>query len=994
LRWSLAPFPIASSADPGEVRSTSRALVVTLLVAAALLSGISPAAGETGALELVSVGSGSAGGQGSQPSVNADVSGDGRYVVFESRARELVPGDLRGATDVFVRDRLLKETTRVSVGIGGAEANGESKEPAISADGEWIAFQSAASNLVPGDTNAATDIFLVHRRSGAITRASVDSQGGQAAGGSERPSISGDGGVVAFTSAAADLVPGDTNRVQDVFVYRRTSKQTSMVSKTHSGGLLAGPSFHPDVSRDGRWVAFITQADSVLASDPYRNYDSYLTDLSAGRTVSVGVGDSGAALPGDNWDARVSADGRYVAFRAGSAVGGPPQIRRFDRTTNKSVLISQTGDGEPGNQMSLAPAISDDGNLIAFHSAASDLVGGDQNGQFDVMVRDVKSGVVNRYSVSPTGEGGNRESYNPVLSGNGGTLVFESLASNLVAGAANGVWDIFAIEGLAPATPDVDPPEMVAFDLLPRAIDVAGADRTVTATMRVVDRSGAVSPRVRLVHTATGATTATVQATAVSGTPTDGNWVATLTLPTPTATGAWTAIVEPLVDSLGHVGPAGPPSTFSPSLEVVDATADTSPPIVTAFSFTPATVGADRGGIVAVTIGLLDASGAMAPTVRFENTASGTSTAAATAVLTAGTASDGTWTASVSVPVGAPLGPWLAILEPVADTAGNLSAVGPPNGFPRQLTVDVNAPTTGTPGSGTPGSGSPGTGTPGGGGGSGGGGTSGGGGGSGGGGSGSVPRAGSGYWMLGATGAVHRFGAANYYGSPRTSLTVESVPARDLEPTPTGTGYWVLDAAGRVHSYGGARHLGDLDRALLRPGETASSLSATPSGKGYWIFTDQGRVVEVGDAEFFGDMSATRLNGPVVDSVATPTGRGYYMVASDGGIFAFGDASFRGSMGGERLNAPVVGLAPTASNRGYWLVASDGGIFAFGDAQFRGSMGGTPLNRPVNGMVAFGSGYLMVATDGGIFNFSGLPFHGSLGANPPSYDIVGVAPLG
>jgi ribosomal protein L24E len=119
-------------------------------------------------------------------------------------------------------------------------------------------------------------------------------------------------------------------------------------------------------------------------------------------------------------------------------------------------------------------------------------------------------------------------------------------------------------------------------------------------------------------------------------------------------------------------------------------------------------------------------------------------------------------------------------------------------------------------------------------------------------------------------------------------------------------------------------------------------------------------------------MRQTRLNGPVLGSVASPTGKGYYMVASDGGIFAFGDAAFAGSMGGTKLNAAVQSLVPDADGKGYWLVASDGGIFAF-DAPFRGSMGATRLNKPVVGMVRFGDGYLMVGADGGIFNFSSAP---------------------
>jgi Tol biopolymer transport system component len=247
----------------------------------------------------------------------------------------------------------------------------------------------------------------------------------------------------------------------------------------------------------------------------------------------------------------------------------------------------------------------------------------------------------------------------------------------------------------------------------------------------------------------------------------------------------------------------------------------------------------------------------------------------------------------------------------------------------------------------------------------------------------------TGYWMLDGDGNVYGFGTARVLGSPVAELG--STHAADLEPTPSGNGYWVIDRRGRVFGYGDAVHFGNADRANFDKDEKVTSMSSTATGRGYWIFTTKGRVLAHGDARHFGDMSATRLNGPVLDSIPTPTGRGYYMVASDGGIFSFGDARFHGSMGGKPLNAPVQSLVPDGDGVGYWLVASDGGVFSF-ETPFRGSMGGKPLNRPVTGMVPFGNGYLMVGEDGGIFNFSNLPFLGSLADKPPIEAVVAVAP--
>ncbi len=246
----------------------------------------------------------------------------------------------------------------------------------------------------------------------------------------------------------------------------------------------------------------------------------------------------------------------------------------------------------------------------------------------------------------------------------------------------------------------------------------------------------------------------------------------------------------------------------------------------------------------------------------------------------------------------------------------------------------------------------------------------------------------TGYWMLDGDGNVYAFGTARVLGSPVSELG--NTHAADLEPTPSGNGYWIVDRRGRVFAYGDAGHFGNADRSNFDKDEKVTSLSSTASGRGYWIFTTRGRVLAHGDANHYGDMAATRLNGPVLDSIPTPSGRGYYMVASDGGIFSFGDAHFHGSMASIRLNAPVQSLVPDGDGVGYWLVAADGGVFAF-ESPFRGSMGGKPLNRPVTGMVPFGNGYLMVAEDGGIFNFSNLPFLGSLGDKPPIEPVVSVA---
>src|SRR5262249_22544698 len=164
-----------------------------------------PAAGAgPGSTTRVSTATG--GGQGNGRSFVPTISADGRYVAFYSDASNLVSGDTNGARDVFVRDLQTGETTRVSVSSSGAEADGDSFAPALSADGRYVAFASAATNLVAGDTNDANDVFVRDRQTNTTTRVSVGHEGSQANGGSDQPSLSGDGRLVAFTSTASNVV--------------------------------------------------------------------------------------------------------------------------------------------------------------------------------------------------------------------------------------------------------------------------------------------------------------------------------------------------------------------------------------------------------------------------------------------------------------------------------------------------------------------------------------------------------------------------------------------------------------------------------------------------------------------------------------------------------------------------------------------------------------------------------------------------------------------
>src|SRR4051794_24467034 len=226
------------------------AVVALLTVGVSILPASALAATTT---ERASVSS--AGTEGNGPSArfggDTAVTANGRFVAFGSEASNLVAGDVNGAKDIFVRDRLSGSTERVSVSTSGQEANVGSGGPSLSADGRYVAFSSAASNLVAGDTNARNDTFVRDRQSGTTERVSLSSAGAEGDNLSGAPAISSDGRFVAFWSYASNLVAGDTNGQSDVFLRDRQSGTTERISVSTAGAQGDGLSQVPTISGDG-----------------------------------------------------------------------------------------------------------------------------------------------------------------------------------------------------------------------------------------------------------------------------------------------------------------------------------------------------------------------------------------------------------------------------------------------------------------------------------------------------------------------------------------------------------------------------------------------------------------------------------------------------------------------------------------------------------------------------------------------------------------------
>jgi hypothetical protein len=407
--------------------------------------------------ERVSVASDGTQGNAACASAGIAVSADGRFVAFASFANNVVPGDTNGFADIFVRDRQSGTTERASVGSTGTQPNGDCSYPSISSDGRYVAFHSSASNLVAGDTNNASDIFVRDRQTGTTELASVDSNGVQGNGDSLYPSISNDGRYVSFQSSASNLVTGDTNTAVDVFVRDRQNGTTERVSVDSSGGQANASSYAPSMSGDGRYVAFYSLASSLVSMDTNLSSDVFVRDRQSGTTALVSVNSSGMQANGNSYYPSISGDGRFVAFwsLASNLVAGDTNnladvfVRDSQSGTTERVSVDTTG--LQGNGGSYYPAISSDGRYVAFWSSASTLAAGDTNGVADVFLRDRQSGSTERDSVNSAGAQGNDDSYSPSISADGRDVAFYSVATNLVPGDTNGVGDVFVRDRLGGA---------------------------------------------------------------------------------------------------------------------------------------------------------------------------------------------------------------------------------------------------------------------------------------------------------------------------------------------------------------------------------------------------------------------------------------------------------------------------------------------------------------------------------------------------------------
>lgn len=466
------PRPRAAATVAPRLSAHWRLLSVVVgclvLLAAAGAGSATPAAkppsAPTSAAMTARVSVSSKGAQGNLPSWAEGISADGRYVVFSSASAGLVPGDTNKRQDAFLRDRRTDRTTRVSVSSSGRQGKaardpfGGSAAEGISAGGRYVVFRSDAANLVAGDTNRAQDIFVRDRKTSRTTRVSVSSSGRQANGRSDFAVISPNGRYVAFSSKASNLVPGDTNRVADVFIRDRIKRTTERVSVGGRGKQANRESEQSAINPDGRYVAFQSNASNLVPGDTNALSDVFVHDRKSGRTTRISVnsrGKQGAGDPTRNGSnaPSISADGRYIAFHsaASNLVRGDTNrtfdIFVHDRVTGKTQRVSISSSGGQANGENIgAPRISANGRYVAYASLASNLVPGDVNDITDAFVRDRRTGRTILVSLSSSGGQGSDASWPngvPAFSAGNRYLAFSSWAGNLVPGDTNGTADAF-----------------------------------------------------------------------------------------------------------------------------------------------------------------------------------------------------------------------------------------------------------------------------------------------------------------------------------------------------------------------------------------------------------------------------------------------------------------------------------------------------------------------------------------------------------------------
>jgi len=327
------------------------------------------------------------GGAADGPTLRGALSANGQMVAMESRASNLVVGDHNNAVDIFSLDLGSGGIQRRNLRPGGQEPSFGASRPALDGSGALLAYDSMDGQLDAGDENGASDVFIHSLADGASERISVPASGGQADGASVRAALSADGAQIVFQSEAGNLAPGDVNGLTDIYLSDRSLATTMRVSFGLNGSEPDGACYAPDISADGRWVLFSSAASNLVPNDHNGVVDLFVLDRVTEEMRRVNVSSSGAEADLASGTGAISGDGRFVAYASratnlASGADGRSQIYRSDLQTGQTICLT-CGHGD-GTGDSHSPAVSSDGRTIVFVSEG--LMGGDadESGDSDV----------------------------------------------------------------------------------------------------------------------------------------------------------------------------------------------------------------------------------------------------------------------------------------------------------------------------------------------------------------------------------------------------------------------------------------------------------------------------------------------------------------------------------------------------------------------------------------------------------------------------------
>ncbi|MBE0429623.1 MAG: PD40 domain-containing protein [Thermoleophilia bacterium] len=421
-----------------------------LLLAVALLLGISAT---YEGRRVIAVSASGAGVTGNGDSFQSSMTADGRQVAFRSIASDLVPGITNDMRDIFIKDVETGDISRISVSPEGAEANAPSEDPDISADGRFVVFVTAATNLAPGTSGAVTNIVMKDRADGSVTLVSADAAGIEGNGNSDRPAISADGRYVAFNTEASNLAPDDTNGLLDVYV---KDTQTGAVTRAsvspegQQGNGISGVRYGPVISADGTQVAFSSAATNLHPGDADDIYDVLVKNMETGEVRLASVTEDGVKGNGHSVKVDISADGDQVVFRSVATNLDPADTDETsdayhkDLITGKLTLASSNADGVKGNEPAWDPSISPDGKKVAFTTKATNLVAG-AIPVLNIYMKHIPTGAVILVTAGSDGAPGNGDSANPSMNPAGSRVIMETQATNLIPREPDGLFNIYMV---------------------------------------------------------------------------------------------------------------------------------------------------------------------------------------------------------------------------------------------------------------------------------------------------------------------------------------------------------------------------------------------------------------------------------------------------------------------------------------------------------------------------------------------------------------------